>query len=54
LDEAEDLIAKINQSDVEDRIHAAAAEVTRRQAIDAAAERDPDTRLNSYVQAARR
>jgi hypothetical protein len=45
-DEAEALITEINKADVEARIRAAPAELRRRQAIDAAAERDPETRLN--------
>jgi hypothetical protein len=46
--EAEELIAGINKGDVEARIRAACAEMTRRQAIDSAAEteRDPEARLN--------
>ena len=43
--EAEKLVA-ISKGDVEARIQAAPAELKRQQAIDAAAERDPDTRLN--------
>jgi hypothetical protein len=46
--EAEDLIAAINEGDVEARIRAAQAESGRRQTTDdiAETERDPETRLN--------
>jgi hypothetical protein len=46
--EAEDLVAEINKADVEGRVRAARAEITRRQEIDSAAdaERDPKTWLS--------
>jgi hypothetical protein len=49
MSEAEALIAEINKGDVEARIRAARAEMTRRQAIEGADEpdeRDPTTWLN--------